>query len=430
MNTSASLREYSRDDLADMAKRKGVAGWHSMRKEQLVRALVAAERKSGKKSVRSRQATAALKPGSKAPARNGRAVVSTKANRGNSPKTAPKSKVAAKAPPKNASAVKAPARPRPKSTAVARQIEILSAEREKQRDLSAPAARNGVNSHARVNGNGVKSAHAAPDDAARDRLVLMVRDSYWLHACWELGAGSVARAHAAMAEHWHTARPILRLLEVEKGTTTSSAERVVREIEIHGGVSNWYIDVQDPPKSFRVDIGYKAANGKFFTLSRSNSVTTPLPGSVDAVDENWLPVARDYERVFAMSGGYNEEQSTTELQELFEERLRRPMGSPLGSQYGIGAEQAFPRSGDFELAVDAEMIVFGRTKPNAHVTISGKPIRLRPDGTFTIRQSLPDRRQVLPVVAASSDGVEQRTVVIAVERNTKVMEPYVRDGSE
>ena len=51
-----------------------------------------------------------------------------------------------------------------------------------------------------------------------------------------------------MAEHWHTARPMLRL-EVESGHTTSTSERVVREIEVHGGVTNWYIDVDNPPQS-------------------------------------------------------------------------------------------------------------------------------------------------------------------------------------
>jgi hypothetical protein len=41
--------------------------------------------------------------------------------------------------------------------------------------------------------------------------------------------------------------------------------------------------------------------------------------------------------------------------------------------------------------------------------------------------TLTDRRQVIPVVASSADGVEQRTIILAVERNTKVLEPRVRD---
>ena len=38
--TSASLKEKPVRDLARMAKQHGVAGWHAMRKDQLIKALV------------------------------------------------------------------------------------------------------------------------------------------------------------------------------------------------------------------------------------------------------------------------------------------------------------------------------------------------------------------------------------------------------
>jgi hypothetical protein len=417
--TSASLQDYTRKDLAEMAKQKGIDGWHSMRKDQLVRALM---RKAGGKAKTNSVAVAtrsrAKTNGKSARHRNSTTVVA----RGTGSQNGRRSTTAAKQSTKVKRSVAKPVNGS-KRREVLRKIEDATSRREKLRDLSTASTRK------QTNGRNAKSSGDA-SNTVRDRLILMVRDAYWLHVCWELTGSAIERAQAAMAEQWHTATPMLRLLEVEKGSTTSSAERVVREIEIHGGVNNWYIDVLDPPKSYRVDIGYKAASGRFFTLCRSNSVSTPLPGSLDAVDENWLHVAKDYEQIFALSGGYSDEQTSGELQELFEERLRRPMGSPLATRYGIGAERAFQRSSDFALQVDAEMIIYGRTKPDAYVTLSGKPIKLRPDGSFTVRQSMPDRRQVLPVVAGSSDGVEQRTVVLAVERNTKVMEPYVREGNE
>lgn len=43
---------------------------------------------------------------------------------------------------------------------------------------------------------------------------------------------------------------------------------------------------------------------------------------------------------------------------------------------------------------------------------------------------MPDKRQVIPAVAASADGVEQRTVVLAIERNTKVLEPMIREQNQ
>ena len=76
------------------------------------------------------------------------------------------------------------------------------------------------------------------------------------------------------------------------------------------------------------------------------------------------------------------------------------------------------------------MVIFGSADASAYVTLAGEPVKLRSDGSFTVRLPLPDRRQVLPIVASSADGVEQRTTVLAVERNTKVMEPLIKQNGD
>ena len=76
------------------------------------------------------------------------------------------------------------------------------------------------------------------------------------------------------------------------------------------------------------------------------------------------------------------------------------------------------------------MVIHGTTHPDAQVTLQGAPLKLRPDGTFSVRLDLPNRRQVIPLVASTKDGASQRTIVVAVERNTKVMEPIHREPSE
>jgi hypothetical protein len=407
--TTASLKTQSWQDLADLAKRKGLAGYSSMRKDQLVRALLRAASKpkpaskSGTRKSKKLARPASLR---KTPAaKNGHAHSNGRSS----------GKINGKANGKTHGSPKTQARPTARQAKIAAKIQQAQAHRDRMKDLSSTVAFR-------------KSGRRAESD--KDRLVLLVRDSYWIQACWNVTRQSVQRAEAALAEHWHTARPTLRLLEVDAGSTTSTAERVTREIEVHGGVTNWYIDVANPPRSFRADLGYKSANGKFFAICRSNSVTTPAPDSSDAIDENWTDVAENYERVYAMSGGYSEDNNSGELQEVFEERLRRPMHNPMSSQFGVGAERVLNRHRELEFNVDAEMILYGRTKADARVTLAGDPVKLRSDGTFTIRLAMPDKRQVLPVVASSSDGVEQRTIVIAVERNTKVLEPMMKEAGE
>lgn len=422
MYTTAALKAYTTKDLAQMAKTRGVRGWHSMRKDQLVRAL-----------IRTSKAKTAARGGSGTAKKNGSASHAAAADKAGNGKTKPASDAAQRmvAAKRNGNAHAngngsgthsngAPVRetgaaPSPLSPAAVTKIQQARALKERNKDLSAA--------------NPIGDEHAI---VTKDRAVLMVRDAYWLHAYWEVTKQSVERAKAAMAEHWHTARPALRLVKapLDSVTTSSSVETLERYIEIHGGVRNWYIDVYDPPQTYRIEVGYLAGNGKFHALARSNRVTTPEPGSGDAVDENWTDVAENCERIFAMSGGYSTETPAIELQEVLEERLRRPMGSPLVTRFGVGAERTLHRPREFRFEVDAEMIISGTTEANAYVTIAGEPIKVRPDGTFTVRLAMPDRRQVLPVVASSADGVEQKTIVLAIERNTKAMEPFVRESGE
>jgi len=263
-----------------------------------------------------------------------------------------------------------------------------------------------------------------PSRDVQDRLVVMVRDPYWLHAYWELAPRSVDRAQSALAQHWHATRPVLRLFHV---AADGSAE-LQREIPIHGGVNHWYVDVQNPPQQFRMEIGYLTAGGQFYCLARSNTVTTPPAGTSDSIDENWADIDQNADRIFAISGGYSQRGTSMELQELLEERLRRPMGTPMQTRYGGGASRVLADSDELPFAVDAELIVYGVSHPRAHVTLQGEPVPLRDDGSFTVRMALPDRRQVIPVIASSADGVEQRTIILAVERNTKVLGPVVRDA--
>ena len=77
----------------------------------------------------------------------------------------------------------------------------------------------------------------------------------------------------------------------------------------------------------------------------------------------------------------------------------------------------------FPMEVDAELVIFGTTEKGSYLSIKGEPIDITSDGSFRIRLEMPNRRQVIPIYGQSASGLEQQTVVLAVERNTRMMEP-------
>jgi hypothetical protein len=73
---------------------------------------------------------------------------------------------------------------------------------------------------------------------------------------------------------------------------------------------------------------------------------------------------------------------------------------------------------EFFMHVNAEVIFYGGTHPEAKVTVAGQPIQLQPDGTFSYHFIFPDRDFEIPIVAVSPDGKETRSAVLFFRRET------------
>lgn len=259
----------------------------------------------------------------------------------------------------------------------------------------------------------------------KDRIVLMVPDPHWVHAVWELSLQSVQRAEAALGFDWHSAKPIIRLFDVTSTDTTSTSSLPVRDIAIHGGCNHWYIDVPQPPRSYRADIGYLSKRGQFHVIARSNVVTPPKAGTSETMEDGWAAEVRDQtdaDRILAMSGGFESPAGPPQVKELFDEQFRRPI-----KEGAFGAGAAPGKLKKFFFDIDASLIVVGRTDPTAKVTIQNEPVALKPDGSFAMRLNLLDSRQIYPAVATSADGLEEQTIVLAVERNIRRLDPMIHD---
>jgi hypothetical protein len=171
-----------------------------------------------------------------------------------------------------------------------------------------------------------------------------------------------------------------------------------------------------------VDIGLLTQDGRFFTLARSNTITLPRASMSDVVDERWMN--QEFEKMYALSGGFRVGAGSFELKEQMEKRFQEVLFSAAVSSFGGSPVKKKERS--FWFVLDAELIVYGATEPDAHVTVCGRSIQLRPDGTFTLRYALPDGRFPIPATARSSDGKEERTITPVVQRNTEISQPVIK----
>jgi len=182
------------------------------------------------------------------------------------------------------------------------------------------------------------------------------------------------------------------------------------------------IDTKEPAKP--ASIGIKPVS---LVPPPSVSWTPSLPMKGEQLEETSFE--KNYWRDLLASGGETtqtemnyptpprEESFSAEAGSIDLEQLLRTTFAQLsfGDSSFLGDAPAI--SPNFFLTVATELIVHGATHPNAQVSISGLPIELRPDGTFTCSFALVEGELALIVEAVSTDG-DSRRVALKVLRQS------------
>lgn len=257
-----------------------------------------------------------------------------------------------------------------------------------------------------------------PPGYGDNRIVLLARDPWWIFAYWEIRKDKEDETRRKIEAAGDTpSKSILRVYDVTNVNFNGRNAHSFFDIDLHGLANSWYINVGLPEKSWIVEIGILTKSGNFYLLARSNAVKTPRFGMSDALDAEWMMPEEDYWKMFSLSGGFGVGKGSLEVRELIKKRLEEQISSG-----GISSAASFyrkPPERKFWLVVNCELIVYGATEPDAKVTVQGKEIKLKHDGTFSLRFALPDGKQTIPVEATSNDGIDRRRITPIVTRKTE-----------
>lgn len=262
-----------------------------------------------------------------------------------------------------------------------------------------------------------KAAHIMPQELPAgyqdNMIVLQVRDPRWLHSYWEVTSDRWESLKGKLGDAFYTAKRVLRVYDISQIIFDGKNAHRFFDIEIGPDASNWYINVGAPGRSWCVDLGLKLASGEFIMLLRSNTVHTPLDGPSWITDEEWMIPEDMFARLYGRGLGLGK---SSPVGKAWQERKKGLFSGALASPSSPVKAAAEKK---FWLAADCELVVYGATQSDAKVTVAGKEIKLRPDGTFTLRFALPDGKQAIPIKAKSCDKVEKRTITPVISRKTK-----------
>ena len=162
-----------------------------------------------------------------------------------------------------------------------------------------------------------------PEFYSENKLVLLVRDPWWLFGYWEVTPQREAEVMGDISRNGlYRDKTVLRVYDI-----TEASNSVFFDIEINYLNSNWYIDVGAPDREWVAEIGIKTRDGRFFMLVRSNVVRTPPFGLSDILDEEWMMPEDLYFKLLSVVGGIDASGGSLQIRKLLEKYIRQSISS-------------------------------------------------------------------------------------------------------
>lgn len=292
-----------------------------------------------------------------------------------------------------------------------------------------------------------KRAVKIVDVSADQSMFAVAQDPGWIFCYWNPQLSSA------------TSRNLLLRLSI------SDSAFVESETPVPSGSNSWYLQTEKPGARYDIALGFYRGS-RWLSLSIARDIPTPrrtpenssIPVFTDASPDDelrkiWETLQTESSADEKLSGTISRLQregrlpsvDATPAQRAILDRILEnshawPGSSGLSSRYGLpsswsgsfvrtsswsSAELAresisslTEQSRDFFLHVNAELIFYGGTHPQARVTIDGQPIALQADGTFRYHFVFAEGSYEIPIVAESSEGSKKRHTSLRFERLT------------
>ena len=267
-----------------------------------------------------------------------------------------------------------------------------------------------------------KAAKAAPEALPQsfdaEYLVLMQKDPNWMQAFWEVSEERIKAAKKGKG------KLVLRLFDIANDLTVKRNKKLkFHDIEVPADARSWYVE-NKVTQNCAAALGVVSA-GKFESLVEAGPMQTfTLEGSEVNAENVFVRASLGG----ATLGGFG----SSGLSSMSAKNWLESLSSSSGSMFSGALSSAALKSNklelpkdsvnygkDFFLWVKTRLIVYGGTRPDAHLQVRGEPFPLNPDGTFSFEEDLPDVTKIIPVFATDKDGDFPTTIVPIVVKRTE-----------
>lgn len=285
-----------------------------------------------------------------------------------------------------------------------------------------------------------------PLDYGEARLWLVARDPRRLFAYWQFVPGEHPEAHA---------RFFLRIIDKNGIVET--------EADIPPDQGNIYLPVNHADSEYTAELGFYSASGVWCFIAKSGTAYTPPSDATDSGKAEFVKIpanlplssirkvvqreltatalvrvqrfsdwTAEQEAMFirllaadVAAGGKPEGRAARARAKMNPRPPVKELPQELWAQLDSagtsspGETLSSWQPPELPLHVNAELIFYGGTSPDATLTVAGAKVDLRHDGTFRVHTRLPDGEFEIPIVVRSAEGTRTRKAVLRFSRETE-----------
>ena len=177
-----------------------------------------------------------------------------------------------------------------------------------------------------------------PHEYGETGITALVRDPHRAFAYWEIEPQRLEEAQQASGAEPGEIEIILRVYDITGLEFTGTNAHHYFDIVVNARIGSWYLNLGAADRTFCVEIGLRTAKGAFHMLARAHAVHTPRAGMSEVTDEKYAVTLEQFEKIYALSGGYGRTAGSWTLQEMAAQRLKEQVSSP-GMSSGKQADE-------------------------------------------------------------------------------------------
>ncbi len=265
-----------------------------------------------------------------------------------------------------------------------------------------------------------------PQSYGKTESFLLPKDPNWMFLFWEIVNETFEQIKDKKGQNvFDNARTVIRVYDITDKDFNGTNANSYFDVPVVLDARSWYLQVPSG-RTYICDIGAILPNGEFIILTRSNKTTVPTGQISNIIDEKWMMVEGEYEKILKMSGADMFGTGASErLQHIFAQRWKAfEIGRDSNPSSHISSWGSYtlhkPQQTDEDIWLKAacEIIIYGQASKNADVYIKGEKISLNEDGSFSFRFPLNAGQNVdMPIKAQHKTKEEkQRFITIRAKR--------------